>query len=362
VNDENLIYRTNSRDETSQLTKSRFKNVPNRTLIIIGLLVISLILIITFSTIHSSINPNDADDPIIAKIGNTNIHLNEFMPFFLSRFKSNWEILTLEEKEFITKKYLREIVEVKVLIFSVSILSAQELAETETSVSHLLSKVIPQFSMQRTSSQREISECEMLQRIRNNLLAMKVKQEIISASQYSISEEELKTYYEEHRKDFHVDTSTVHLQQIHFNNSRIGKRVLRNLQNGSSFQDELKVLRDKKSECPEIVDLGIIELEKLDPGEQKLIASSKVGDYISNQYGSEGEFSISRILQKRTKGSLPFIDVQAQINKIVATRRENSIFDQWLQEKYRELQVTIYEDKLLAILLKQDLLNTYSTF
>lgn len=357
MNEENLIYRASNEKSVTSHEKISAK-MPSRFVIVGGIILLTIVVILGMWIVHSSLHEDDSSDPVIAVIGETHIRLSEYLPFFMSRFQSNWEILTIDEKETLANKYLRELVEIKILNNSLDLLSTEDIQKADNTFVQFVSKALPQYSMQKTSAQREITECEVTERIRNNLLAMKIKQKIIASFHYTITDEELKAYYNEHQQDFYINTSTVHLQQIHFNDAKLGKKVFQNLQNGSTFRKELQALRDNNKETPELVDLGIIELEKLDPAEQKLITPAKVGDYVSFQYGPDGEFSISKILRKRMKGDLPFSDVQTQIRARVIAEKENTIFENWLKQKYTELSVTLYEKKLIKAMMVHHLMIT----
>ena len=133
-----------------------------------------------------------------------------------------------------------------------------------------------------------------------------------------IREEEIRRYYEEHSADFATEES-VHLAGmiIASNNTEEAEAVLARLKNGEDLY--------------ELVDLGTLETDKLDPELKKVVDLLNVGEVSELIFRPNG-IQIIKLLGRHEKGVKPLEEVRDFIHSTLYEEEANKRYTAWVED------------------------------
>lgn len=175
--------------------------------------------------------------------------------------------------------------------------------------------------------------------IKYSLLQEKVLQHL-RESMKPPTEQELKTYYKNHKDDFH-QKEQIQLSQIVLKKENDAKRIYESLKKGRKFED----LAKEFSVSPESHEgglLGWVTKGTLEVFDQAF--SQKPGQLyapIQSPYG----YHIMKVLKKRRAKTLPFSDAKAKISQLLLEKREQAAYAAWLEQQTRASK--IFKDEKL---------------
>ena len=179
---------------------------------------------------------------------------------------------------------------------------------------------------------------------RNKLLVERlIENEVYS--KIPISDQEIKFYYQGHRKEFY-DPDQVHCQHIVTNKQEKSIKILALLDKGESFT----ALAQKFSESPDRVNGGDLGLIKR--GEYPVVfnvcfelATGQISSIITSDYG----FHIFHLIEKRPAHSLPLSEVRSRIKKGLVTSKGQQNLKTWLDDLFKTAKIRVREDVLKEI-------------
>jgi peptidyl-prolyl cis-trans isomerase SurA len=142
-----------------------------------------------------------------------------------------------------------------------------------------------------------------------------------------IREEEIKRYYEEHSADFATEES-VHLAGmiIDSKNTEEAEAVLARIKNGEDLE--------------ELIDLGILKTEQLDPELKKVVDELNVGE-VSELIVRPNGIQIIRLLEKREKGVKPFEEVKDVIHSTLYQEEAEKRYMTWVEDLRKQAYTKI---------------------
>jgi len=143
----------------------------------------------------------------------------------------------------------------------------------------------------------------------DRLISDQVKAKVI------IREEEIRRYYEEHSADFATEEN-VHLAGmiITSKNTEEAEVVLARLKNGEDLE--------------ELIDLGTLETDQLDPELKKVVEALNVGE-VSELIVRPNGIQIIRLLERQEKGFMPIEEVKDVIHA--------TLYEEEVNKKYTAL-------------------------
>jgi peptidyl-prolyl cis-trans isomerase SurA len=142
-----------------------------------------------------------------------------------------------------------------------------------------------------------------------------------------IREEEIRRYYEEHSADFATEES-VHLAGMIIapKNTEEAEAVLAKLKNGEDLE--------------ELIDLGTLETDLLDPELKKVVDALNVGE-VSNLIVRPNGIQIIRLLERQEKGVKPFEEVKEAIRATLYDEEVNKRYASWVEDLRKQAYIRI---------------------
>lgn len=142
-----------------------------------------------------------------------------------------------------------------------------------------------------------------------------------------IREEEIRQYYEEHSADFSSEES-VHLAGmiIPSNNSEEAEAILAKLKKGEDLD--------------ELVDLGTLKTDQLDPELKKVVDELNIGEVSELIVRSNG-IQIIRLLERQGKGIKPLEEVKDIIHSILFEEEANKRYTVWVEDLRKQAYTKI---------------------
>jgi peptidyl-prolyl cis-trans isomerase SurA len=142
-----------------------------------------------------------------------------------------------------------------------------------------------------------------------------------------IREEEIRQYYEEHSADFATEES-VHLAGMIMAPNKT--------EEAEAFLARLK----KGEDLEELIDLGILETDQLDPELKKVVDTLDVGE-VSELIIRPNGIQIIRILEKQEKGIKPFEEVKDFIHRTLYEEEASKRHATWVEDLRKQAYTKI---------------------
>ncbi|MBI5043451.1 MAG: peptidylprolyl isomerase [Nitrospirae bacterium] len=178
---------------------------------------------------------------------------------------------------------------------------------------------------------KELTEQLMIMR----LVTKEVRSNVV------ISEEEIKRYYEEKKKDYTIPEE-VKLRIIFFkgdNGIKKSEDVLGQIKKGADFADMAK----KYSEDPTAKDggdIGFVKKGHMLPAIENAAFSLKKGE-VSNVIKADAGYYIIKIEDKKEPQYIPIEKVREEIEKSLYEQKANALYDEWLRDLRKNAHVEI---------------------
>lgn len=201
---------------------------------------------------------------------------------------------------------------------------------TDTQIDEALAEIRANFpsdsEFQFALSQRGLTLSDLRERLRTNITVQNLQSKVSKAT---VSEEEIKKFYEANRKDFD-QPEQVRVRHILVETEAEARFVLARLNRGEKFQDLARTLskdpgsRDNNGELP-LIGRGqlVPEFERvaftLQPGE--------VSDVVKTQFG----YHIIQVIERRNAQPSNLDQVREQIRRQLLSKKQESDFTAWLK-------------------------------
>ena len=170
---------------------------------------------------------------------------------------------------------------------------------------------------------------------RRNLIETQIVDKIV------ISEEQVREYYEAHKKEYekpgkaHIASIFLVPDSSGFDNQRDelekkGKDILARLKKGEDFADLAREFSNGPG-AEEGGDLGDITLADVDPKILEIINSLKEGE-VSPLIDMGNRYQIFKLIKKTETEWVPLEDVRAQINEVLSNKEIEKRYDAYMTE------------------------------
>lgn len=181
----------------------------------------------------------------------------------------------------------------------------------------------------------------------NMLLKKLIDQEV--KAKIVVEEPEIKSYYEDHSKDYMLP-ERIQALQIVVNNELEAEAIYNKLQDGADFFK----LAKSESVSPEGVhggDLGFFSQGQMPKEFDDAVFSLKVGEFskvVQSPYG----YHIFKVIKKKEAGTMNFNDAREEIKEKLAKEKEKKAFSNWVNKLKNSTPIVIKKDVLLNRLKK----------
>ena len=177
---------------------------------------------------------------------------------------------------------------------------------------------------------------------KQNLVVNKLMQELQDKT-FTPSEQELRTYYNEHKKQF-ISPVEVSVSHILVSTKEEAEKIIKKLKNGEKFDELAKKYSIDPASNIYGGDLGKYRYGELLPEFETVVEklnTGEISDVVKTAYG----YHIIKITGRKILPTKKYEDAKEDIRKLIIKDK----FDEWVEKKKKEFNVKINENISLAI-------------
>ncbi|MCT4620142.1 MAG: peptidylprolyl isomerase [Marinisporobacter sp.] len=210
---------------------------------------------------------------------------------------------------------------------------------------YLLNEMITQQMLYLDAQEKGLDKDEEylkeLKAVQENLLKQYAVKKVIDG--VKVDEAEIKEYYEKNPEQF-VTAESVQAKHILVKDEEKGKDILKEIQEGKSFDEAAK----EYSECPSKEkggDLGHFQKGQMVPEFEKVAFELEVGamsELVKTQFG----YHIIEVTDKKAASTMPFEQVKAQLEEHILRNKQNEVFKSYADGLRGNYEITTNEDLL----------------
>lgn len=181
-----------------------------------------------------------------------------------------------------------------------------------------------------------------LRSVKEDLMAQKLRTEVLEKN-ITISEEELKEYYEENKGKFRVPAE-YHLREISVKTEAEAKDIIQRLEWGEDFA---RLARDNTLRAhlkEEGGDMGYLKSYQY-PGLYQAASKMKVGQ-ISQPILVGGNWSVIKLEGVKEEGIRSFKEAEAEIQRVLVSKKKREAYDNYINPLKQEFPITIDQEAL----------------
>lgn len=269
-------------------------NIHNKKHFVYFTLVIFTLFLILFAEVYSNEGTSeDSDQRVLAIINDEIITLNEFNNY--------WNAIPEQYKvQFSKEELLNQLIIQELLVQKANELDLKNIPEIAFQIKSTIEQILIQYLIE-----KEIVEKAVL------------------------SEEEIKSYYEEHKEDYWKDVE-VHALNILTDSEEQAKEALNKLSEGIDFSivaQEVSIA----SSSSKGGDIGFIKKGTFTDDIESVIFNLNPGD-VSNIIPTEKGFHIFKIIDKTTAKYIEFDEVKYNIEQKMLPEKQQQTFDEYLKD------------------------------
>lgn len=193
---------------------------------------------------------------------------------------------------------------------------------------------------------QRIDESEVFQMrlrsVKEDLMAQKFRTEVLEKS-ITISEEELKEYYEENKGKFRVPAE-YHLREISVKTEEEAKDIIQRLEWGEDFarlarENTLRAhLKEKGG------DMGYLKSYQY-PGLYQAASKMKMGE-TSQPILVGGNWSVIKLEGAKEEGTRSFKEAKAEIQRVSVSKKKREAYDNYINPLKEQFPITIDQEAL----------------
>jgi parvulin-like peptidyl-prolyl isomerase len=198
---------------------------------------------------------------------------------------------------------------------------------------------------QRILEIEEINEIEWNKKLKNNLIIKKLIRKVVH-SRITVSEGELKKYYDGHLEEFNK-TERIRALQIMVDTEAEARDILRKLKNDPNLFSYLARKFSQGLEAKKGGDLGFLDVGQM-PEEFEsvfLLKVDEVSDVIQTPYG----YHIFQVREKVPKRKMSFEESKLIIEKKLIQENQDKAFSKWFLKLKQEADIEVDYEVLAEI-------------
>lgn len=190
-------------------------------------------------------------------------------------------------------------------------------------------------------AERELTKEGWEKSTRENLLIEQLLNQL-AGDQISISEAEMRQYYERHQEDWRVDDQ-IKLRQIVVKTEDEAENLLQQISQGADFSQTARL----HSQFPQLGDGG--DLGYLSPSEIPVefdpLLHAEIGS-VSSVIRTPFGYHLVKIEDRLPARTLPFEEVREKIHQALLEGKRELLFSQWMDKARRTTEIKINEELL----------------
>lgn len=186
--------------------------------------------------------------------------------------------------------------------------------------------------------------------IKDRLLRELARDEALKEFKPEVSEEDIKNYYDQNKKDFHREKQ-LHLKQI----------VVEHEEEALKIQDLLKIGNNKNYES--LAQKYSLSPEKIDGGDLGWVNVNDYPAFAEAEKTSNGRitpiiksangYHVFKVVNRRAAQDLAYNSVKSNIKSLLERDRKEQFIAQWLKERAAQLDIEINNDLLSKIVVNR---------
>lgn len=228
----------------------------------------------------------------------------------------------------------------------VSQLPEQYITKANEDPKQVLEMVIEQKLLLKEAHGRNLENTEDFKKRLDFVTGQILIQELFSneiQQKASISEEEVKQYYESHKSEFE-EPEKVKASHILVDTEKEAKNILKELKKGTDFA----ILAKEKSKCPSKEqggDLGFFNRGRMAKEFEDAAFSlepGKISDVVKTQFG----YHIIKVEEKQPPSVKSYDEIKDSLKQILAIRKQQQIINELVQSLKNATEISINEELL----------------
>jgi peptidyl-prolyl cis-trans isomerase C len=272
-------------------------------------------------------NRGEASSPVLVKVDGRAVTLEQFRSEFAKSLPPGQE-LSAEEKSDLERSFLVQIIDRELTLAEAERLGVKVAPEEIAAAVQEYRAEYPDGSFAAVLKERGISLEVWQEEVAQGLLVEKVMRQAVDAG-LKIEEEEIETYFLEHRDEFDRPAQ-VRARQIVVAQEEEGQRILGQLRQGRPFSE---VAREASLSPDADVggDLGFFARGEMPPEFDAVVfnlALGRLSDLIKSEYG----YHIFLVEERREAQRLTLPQVRDEIRERLLADRQEEAYQKWLQD------------------------------
>ncbi|MGB9840808.1 foldase protein PrsA [Thermovenabulum sp.] len=212
----------------------------------------------------------------------------------------------------------------------------QNITVTEEDINKELEKIYEAYGGETAFKQNLAMGGYSFEEYKKNL-AMSIKTKKLIAPRINITEEEMKSYFNEHKDEF-AQKEQVRARHILVDDEKLANEISAKLKNGQDFAELAKQYSKDTATKENGGDLGFFSRGDMVKEFEDVAFSLKVGEIsspVKTQYG----YHIIKVEEKKEAQEASFDKSKEKIRDILFNQKFQQEYDPWMQELYKQYNV-----------------------
>ena len=286
-----------------------------------------LILLVALGLLPGCKKEAEVASPIFMRIDGRSLTLDEFRRDFERSLPSE-QNFSAEEKSDLERSFLVQVIDRELTLAEADRLGINvSPAEVEEALAEHR-RDYPDGGFERMLQERGVTLEQWRRELKEGLLMEKVVGQAVYKA-VTVTEEEIKAYYQDHREEFDRPNQ-VRARQIVVGTLEEGQMVLGLLRQGEAFE-QLAREYSLSPDGAEGGDLGFFASGQMPPEFDEVVFTLPVGrnsDLVKSEYG----YHIFRVEERREAKSLTLAEVRETIEEQLQVEKEEKAYQEWLRE------------------------------
>lgn len=270
---------------------------------------------------------DDTSSPVLLRVDGRELSLEQFRQEF-SRAQPPGQKLSEEERKEMERAFLAQVIDRELALSEADHLGIIITpAELEKAIAET-SKEYPQGTFESALRERGTNLKDWSEELKRNLLMEKIIAEAVY-SRVSVSDDEIKSYYDQHKAEFDRPDQ-VRARQIVVASEEEGQKVLGLLRQGEPFAEVAKQ-HSMSPDSEEGGDLGFFARNEM-PAEFDAVVFKLTPGRLSDLVKSEYGYHVFLVEEQRKAHQLSLVEASDDIRLSLTKTKKARAYQQWLQD------------------------------
>lgn len=288
------------------------------------------------------------EDKVVAEVNGEKIYNSEVEVQLNSIIGAHAGQLQGEEGKKMIEQFRKQILE-QLIDFRLIIHQAKQenLKATDEEVNKRIEEIKKQFPNQEefknALSQAGLTEAELPEKVREQILAEKMLEKIFS--KIKVEEKEMKDYYEKNKKTFYT-SETAEFAHIMVADENTAKKVLEEIKGGLKFEEAVQKYsmdRMTKNSGGSFGPLTRQIIEQMfGPDFARAVFSMKQGEVYEKPLATASGFHIVKLLKITPAHQKTYEESKNELKNILMQEKQRQAFDEWIKEARKKANIKRY--------------------